>query len=129
MSQELEKRKVGRPTDYTPEMCEKVIPLLKQGASIEEIGLELDVGYTTLYQWMDKHPEFAQAIKRGREYSHGWWLKEGRTSMRDGKFNSTLWYMNMKNRFGWSDKNESTHNVNVTETQQKVRDADSEYKY
>lgn len=131
MSDEVKEKKGpgGRPTDYTPDLCEKVIPLLKEGASIEELGLELDIGYSTIYRWMDQHPEFKEAIKKGREYSQGWWMKEGRTSLRDGKFNPTLWYMNMKNRFGWSDKQESTHNVTVSETKQKVRDADSEYKY
>lgn len=123
------KRPVGRPTDYTPEMCEKVIPLLKEGASIEEIGLELDVGYSTVYRWMDEHPEFREAIKKGREFSHAWWLKEGRKALRDKDFSYTGWYMNMKNRFGWTDKQESNHNVNVTETKQKIRDADSDYKY
>jgi len=94
----------GRPTNYRPEYCEMVIPLLKEGMSIEEIGLELDVGYTTIYEWMDRHPEFAQAIKRGREFSKAWWLRNGRTQLENDKFSSTLWYMNMKNRFGWSDK-------------------------
>lgn len=99
----------GRPTNYTPDICEKVIPLLKQGMSIAELGLELEVGYTTIYEWMDKHPEFAQAIKHGREYSQGHWEREGRIALRDKEFNSTLWYMNMKNRFGWKDKQETEH--------------------
>ncbi len=124
-----EKNKMGRPTLYSPELCEKAIEYLKEGASIEELGLELDVGYTTIYRWMEQHEDFRQAVKKGREYSQGWWMKEAREALRDGKFNSTLWYMNMKNRFGWSDKQESTHNVTVSEAKQKVRDADSEYKY
>jgi hypothetical protein len=101
------KNPVGRPTNYTPDLCEKVIPLLAEGASMEEIGLELGVGYTVLYEYMDKHPEFANAIKKGRELSKGWWLKEGRVSLRDKDFSPTLWYMNMKNRFGWTDKQEN----------------------
>jgi hypothetical protein len=110
----------GRPTDYRPEMCGEVIELLKEGASIEEIGLELDVGYTTVYLWMDKHPEFMKAVKKGREFSKGWWMKEGRISMRDKDFNSTLWYMNMKNRHGWADKQEIAATV-TEETQRQVR--------
>jgi hypothetical protein len=102
----------GRPTNYTPDLCEKVIPLLMEGASIEEIGLALGIGYTTIYEYMEKYPDFAQAIKKGREFSKGWWLKEGRLSLRDKEFSYTGWYMNMKNRFGWSDKQET----NITAT-------------
>lgn len=121
--------KMGRPTIYKEEYCEKVIELLKEGASIEEIGLELDCGYTTVYEWMDRHENFAQAIKRGRESSKGWWLKQGRVALRENGFNSTLWYMNMKNRFGWADKQESLnqHNVNVSESTQEITKVRKEY--
>jgi hypothetical protein len=105
---------VGRPSDYKPEYCDIAIELLKEGASIEELGLELDCGYTTVYRWMDEHEEFREAVKKGREYSHGWWVKNGRTQLHSDTFNSTLWYMNMKNRFGWADKKEVQNNVTVT---------------
>lgn len=101
----------GRPTDYKPEFCDLVIPLLKQGMSIAEIGLELDIGYSTIYRWMDEHEEFREAIKSGREFSQGWWEKQGRVALREKEFSPTLWYMNMKNRFGWKDKQETEHNV------------------
>lgn len=97
----------GRPTDYRPEYCDQVIPMLKEGMSIEEIGLEFDVGYSTIYEWMKVHPEFSEAIKRGREFSKAWWFKKGRTELHSKEFSSTLWYMNMKNRFGWCDKQEN----------------------
>ena len=109
----MTKNKVGRPTKYTPELCEKVIAELKKGAGIEEIGLALDVGYSTLYEWMEKYPELAEAIKKGREFSKGWWMREGRLALRDKEFSYVGWYMQMKNRFGWSDKQESNHNVNI----------------
>jgi transposase-like protein len=104
----------GRPSIYRPEFCEQAIEYLKTGASIEELGLELDVGYSTIYQWMHEHEEFAEAIKQGREYSKGWWLKNGRSELHSNTFNSTLWYMNMKNRWDWSDKKEVNNTVVVS---------------
>lgn len=104
----------GRPTIYKPEFCERAIELLKQGASIEEIGLELDVGYSTIYEWMRDHEDFAEAIKKGREFSKAWWVKNGRTELHSGTFNSTLWYMNMKNRFGWADKQEVNNTLVIS---------------
>lgn len=104
------KKSTGRPTNYKPEYCEQVIPLLKEGYSIEEIGLELDVGYSTIYRWMDEHEAFREAIKRGREFSKAWWLSKGRSKLETKDFSATLWYMNMKNRFGWADKQEIVQN-------------------
>jgi hypothetical protein len=98
----------GRPTLYKEEYCEKVIELLKQGAAMEEIALEIEVNVDTLYEWMKVHPIFSDSIKEGRGYSKGWWLKKGRVNIDNKDFNSTLWYMNMKNRFHWSDKHEVT---------------------
>lgn len=117
----------GRPPLYKEEFCERVIELLKEGASIEEIGLELNCGYSTVYYWMDQHPEFLEAIKKGREFSKGWWYKVGRCSMRDKEFNSGLWFMNMKNRFGWQDRVEQNNNVRLDETTQKAKDNLAEY--
>ena len=114
------KRPVGNPSKYNPEFCERVIPMLKEGWSIEEIGLELDVGYSTIYRWMDEHEDFREAIKKGREFSKAWWLRHGRTQLQNKDFSPTLWYMNMKNRFGWVDK--PAEQVNATDTLTKIRD-------
>ncbi len=109
----------GQPTKYRKEMCEEVIPLLKQGASIEEIGLELDVGYSTIYDWMKAHPEFSEAIKKGREFSKAWWMKSGRMQLENKDFSYTGWYMNMKNRFGWKDKQEQT--IEISQKDDSIR--------
>jgi len=57
-------------------------------------------------RWMKEECEFSETIKMGKLLSESWWKKKGRISLGDKEFSSTLWYMNMKNRFGWSDKQE-----------------------
>tara|TARA_R110000772_G_C13306320_1_gene439381 strand:+ start:2218 stop:2583 length:366 start_codon:yes stop_codon:yes gene_type:complete len=93
-----------RPTKYTTELGEQVIELMYQGLSIEEVCYELKICKQTFYNWCEQHPEFLDSKKKGLDFSQGWWMKQGRVNLENQKFNSTLFYMNMKNRFGWTDK-------------------------
>jgi len=102
----MAKNKPGRPTKYLPEMCETVIELMREGASQDEVIGHLDISRDTFYRWKEENKEFSDAIKRGIRLSQAWWEREGRISLRDREFNYTGWYMNMKNRFKWADKQE-----------------------
>jgi orotate phosphoribosyltransferase-like protein len=121
----------GRPTEYSEEMCEKIIELMKQGASKYEVALELNICEDSFYSYIKRHPKFAEAVKTGEWFSRGAWEREGRLSLRDKDFNSTLWYMNMKNRHGWKDRNETSHEINASlsdVTERRVRNADEQYR-
>lgn len=109
--------KQGRPTKYDESLIPKIIPYLADGKSIEQLSIHLGITKETLYVWL-KDPEkksFSDAIKIGLEHSHAWWLEKGREGVTNKDIQATMWYMNMKNRFGWADKVESkqTHTVNL----------------
>jgi len=105
---------MGRPTKYKPEMCETVIELMKEGASQQEVLAALDISNDTFYRWKSENQEFSETIKRGIQLSQAWWERKGRISLDDRQFNSSLWYMNMKNRFKWADKQEVKNDGNIT---------------
>jgi transposase len=100
---------VGRPSKYNPDFCNTVIDEMAQGSSIEELQLVLNVHKDTIYEWMKEYSDFSDAVKRGIALSEGWWRTEGRKALRERDFNYTGWYMNMRNRFGWSDKTDVNH--------------------
>lgn len=110
----------GRPTKYSPEINDECIRMMREGASIVEIAYELNVARSTIYEWQKNNVEFSDTIKRGTDFSEGWWMKQGRININNKDFNSTLFYMNMKNRFGWVDKPAEKNNAD--DTLSKIKD-------
>lgn len=100
--------KGGRPTKYNEDYGYKVVELMKEGCSIAEICLELDICKQTFYNWCEENKEFLDAKKKGQFFSEGWWMKQGRINLMNKDFSYTGWYMNMKNRFGWTDRVDQT---------------------
>lgn len=100
---------MARPTKYDPTiMLPIIIDLMSEGASKVEVCAELGICNDTLIEWCkdQSKPEFSEAVKHGERLSEAWWQKKGRKNLENKDFSSTLWYMNMRNRFGWADKTE-----------------------
>lgn len=58
---------VGRPTDYRPEYCEQAEKLCLLGHTDRELAEFFEVVEATIYNWKNEHPEFLEAIKRGKQ--------------------------------------------------------------
>ena len=60
------------------------------------------------------------AVKKGEQLSQAWWLNIARENIiskyQGDNINATLWYMNMKNRFGWKDKQETSFSADTLQT-------------
>jgi hypothetical protein len=114
----FEFRGVGRPAktleDLPQGWQETILQEMAQGASKQEIKALLGVSNDQHARWTktpeegqaDDYQEYREAIKRGEQLCEAWWEKTGRTNLQTPYFSATLWYMNMKNRFGWKDKSE-----------------------
>ena len=61
------KRRPGRPSKYKPEFAERVTDYCLLGATNQELARIFKVRDTTIPEWIDRYPEFAEAIKKGRE--------------------------------------------------------------
>jgi len=107
----------GRPLKKLEDLPEGwediIINLSKEGASIVELAVALDISRQTLYNLSERDEHFLDTIKKCKRYCEAWWLSKGRTELDNKDFSYTGWYMNMKNRFGWADKqenkNDNTH--------------------
>lgn len=89
---------------------------MKQGASKQEIKAKLFISNDLFARLMREDKEFSETIKEYEQYSYAWWLTIARENLENKGFNAVLWYMNMKNRFGWKDKREIEHKNTETAT-------------
>jgi hypothetical protein len=56
----------GRPTLYDAKFCDEVEDFMAQGFSKMAAAGHIGVCYDTLTNWMEAHPEFFQAVRRGQ---------------------------------------------------------------
>jgi hypothetical protein len=96
-----------------PEWREKVIDLYDQGASNREVmrQLKLTPGAWKALESNILDSDFAEIIELGRLYAQAWWESQGRINLKTRGFNTSLWTANMNNRYGWSNKTDSTTTV------------------
>jgi hypothetical protein len=52
----------GRPTEYKPEYCQKIVELMANGCSEYEVAWNFKVCYKTLTRWATQHPEFKESF-------------------------------------------------------------------
>lgn len=107
---------VGRPSKYDPEYCELVVLHMSQGKALRSFGPKVNVHLDTLYEWQAAHPEFSEAIKKGRDKQYAFLEEKGldgffNTSItnEDGSkvncsLNTRVWELFMQNMFDWSRK-------------------------
>lgn len=89
----------GRPTDYLPEYCERVVELGRAGKSHAQIAADLDVSRMTLYRWADAHEEFSDSIMRARDLAQAWFEDKGQAGLESPGFNASLWAKQVSCRF------------------------------
>ena len=102
------KAKTGRPTKYSSKLCKRLPAMFENGESVAEVCAELGIWKDTFYNWVKEHPEFSDSYKKGLELSEAWWTNLGRAgSAGEAKIQPATWIFNMKNRFKWTDRQET----------------------
>jgi hypothetical protein len=112
----------GRPLETIEDLWKgwynDILGLYMEGASDVEIKALIwkkrgSFSNTLWDRWMAEEPQFSETIKMGKLLSEAWWKREGRENLKVTQFNYTGWYMNMRNRFGWADRqvSESTQTI------------------
>lgn len=101
--------KIGRPTDYTPEMGDKILELMDKGFSLAASASQINIHRQRVYEWMERHPEFADTIRLAqvkRQY-----FLENRLLTADASpiVTSTIFALKNAGPEDWRDKREVEH--------------------
>lgn len=62
----LPARPVGRPSSYDPKFCDEIEQFMRAGFSMTAFAGHIGVARATLNNWMAEHPEFLEAVSRGK---------------------------------------------------------------
>lgn len=90
----------------------RVIELMREGDSIVAVCYDFGITRGTHYNWVEKYPEYKEAVEHGKVASQAWWekqLKQG-TIGKIPYFNSNAAAFSMKARFE-DYREKSTENV------------------
>lgn len=92
-------RPVGRPPDYRPEFCERIIELGKLGYSQARMAADLGVAKATITHWAKTNKEFLNALERARTFSQSWWESQAQNGLANREFNAAIWDKSVKSMF------------------------------
>jgi hypothetical protein len=118
-------KKMGRPSRYKKEYCQKLIEHMSQGLSFETFAAVVDVDRDTIYEWVKVYKDFSDAKKKAMPKRNLFVEKIYNASARgqiirdaDGtplKPNPAMMIFLAKNTLGWSDKVEQVGEVQVAQ--------------
>ncbi|WP_421995869.1 hypothetical protein [Reyranella sp.] len=57
---------IGRPTLYEPALCDQAHNYCLLGATNDDLAAFFDVAPCTIDRWIARHPDFGDAVRRGR---------------------------------------------------------------
>lgn len=108
-----EKRKVGRPRTTTNDLPEDwkqiMLDIGQEGGSAVEARCMLGISESAWRTLLEDSDEFRSTEKTRQALCEIWWERRGREMATGSDGNATVWIFNMKNRFGWRDKQDIDH--------------------
>ena len=99
---------------YAPEMCEQVIALMHEGLSILAVAGELGVGRRTVYDWIDRIPEFKEAVELGQARRCLFWERKMMGAASGPEVTSCIFTLKNAAPEEWRDRIDVAGKVSIT---------------
>lgn len=104
--------------------CKEVVELGKQGKTFVQIASSFGISKRSFYNWINLHPEFAEATELSRTHAQSHWEEVSRKGAEgeNERINSNLTMFRMRNQFK-EDYTETKH-IQTTNMTLTLSDAD-----
>ena len=103
----------GRPTNYRPEIGQKIADAMAMGLSLEAAAASCGVGPRTAFTWQGQFEEFRQSVEEGRARSLLFWERRAIALASGEAGNAAVVTLGLKNRSraasGWHDAQRLEH--------------------
>jgi len=111
----------------TKSWAKELIENYRQGFSDAEVAAAMNITVREFYTQLADNPSFAKLVEFGRTLSTAFWEGLARKNVSNKAFNSSLYGFYMKNKFGWTDKVETSNtnenvNTNLDELRNQIND-------
>lgn len=101
----------GRPTDFKPAMGEEILSLMASGLSLAASAAELGIHRQRVYEWMERHPEFADTVKLAQAKRQLFLERRLLSADAGPVVTSTIFALKNAGPEDWRDKQEHEHSA------------------
>lgn len=106
----------GRPTDYTPELGEEILSKMSEGLSLAAAAGELGVHRQRVYEWKERHPEFADTVNLAMVKRQAFLERRLYEADQGPVVTSTIFALKNAGALDWREKQEIEHSGDVQVT-------------
>lgn len=114
---------MARPTDFTPDIGERILAIMSEGLSLAAAAGECDVGRTTVYRWKDEHPEFRDTVNLAMVKRQAFLERRLLTAGEGPVVTSSIFALKNAGPEDWRDKREVEHSGGMELVNKDQRDA------
>jgi hypothetical protein len=92
---------MARTPEYKDIYADKALSILAEGKSKNAVCAHIGISKQTLYNWEKNYPDFKEAVDIGMAACEYHWEELGADGIIADGFNTGMWMIQMRNRFGW----------------------------
>lgn len=101
----------GRPTKRTAETEKRILDALRIGATRKDASLAAGIGTTVFCEWMNKFPEFAEAVEKAESEDKLRMLAAITKASQEGSWQAAAWRLERKDpdNYGRRERQDVNH--------------------